>query len=210
VTITYSPIGHCITPHKELTGMPIQPVGARGVKGCIQVLPQYAEGLKDLEGFSHVFVLYHLHRVEGYDLMVKPFLDNDLHGIFATRSPRRPNPMGLSVLRITGVHGNLVRVEDVDMLDGTPVIDIKPFVADFDLRGADRFGWFEGRSDNATTMRSDDRFVGPGAAPSPNGAARPEGPTLAAHPAPPEPTAPGAPGRAAARKARKATESADA
>ncbi len=157
--ITYTPIGFFKTPFTEVNGMPIQPIGANDVEGSIEVLPEYSEGLKDLEGFSHVYVLYHLHEIVGFDLMVKPFLDNDRHGIFATRSPKRPNSIGLSVMRLKGVANNSVFLEGIDVLDRTPVIDIKPYVADFDRCDADRFGWFEGKSANAKHHRSDERFA---------------------------------------------------
>jgi tRNA (adenine37-N6)-methyltransferase len=157
--ITYAPIGFFKTPFTEVKGMPIQPIGANDVEGSIEVLPEYSEGLKDLEGFSHVYVLYHLHKIVGFDLMVKPFLDNDRHGIFATRSPKRPNSIGLSVMRLKGIAGNSVFLEGIDVLDRTPVIDIKPYVADFDSCDADRFGWFEGKSANAKHHRSDERFA---------------------------------------------------
>lgn len=159
MNIAYKPIGYFRTPFTEIKGMPIQPIGGHGVEGIIDVLPQYSEGLKDLEGFSHVYVLYHLHEIVGYDLMVKPFLDTDRHGIFATRSPKRPNPIGLSVMRLKGVSGNSVLLECIDVLNNTPVIDIKPYVADFDRCNADRFGWFEGKSANAVHHRSDERFA---------------------------------------------------
>ena len=157
--IAYTPIGYFHSPFTEIKGMPIQPIGASGITGTIDVLPEYSEGLKDLEGFSHVFVLYHLHQIVGFDLMVKPFLDTNRHGIFATRSPKRPNPIGLSVMRLTGVAGNSVRLEGVDVLDQTPVIDIKPYVADFDHCYAERAGWFEGKSTRAVHHRSDERFA---------------------------------------------------
>lgn len=164
MNIAYKPIGYFKTPYTDIKGMPIQPVGGYGVEGVIDVLPEYAKGLKDLEGFSHVFVLYHLHQIEGFDLMVKPFLDTDRHGIFATRSPKRPNPIGLSVMRLKGILGSLVFLEGIDVLNETPVIDIKPYVADFDRCDADRFGWFEGKSQRATHHRSDDRFTAQAAA----------------------------------------------
>ena len=117
-----------------------------------------AEGLADLEGFSHVFLLYHLHRVQGYDLTVRPFLDNADHGIFATRSPKRPNPIGLSVLELAGVTGTTVHLRNVDILDGTPVLDIKPYVPHFDVWSAGRVGWFSTKAQNADGYVSDDRF----------------------------------------------------
>lgn len=159
MNIAYNPIGYFKSPFIAIKGMPIQPVGAKGVEGSIEILPEYRAGLKDLEGFSHVFVLYHLHEIKGYELMVTPFLDKEKHGIFATRSPKRPNPIGLSVMRVKGVTDSSVLLECIDVLDQTPVIDIKPYVADFDRCDADRFGWFEGKSANAQHHRSDERFA---------------------------------------------------
>ncbi len=159
MNIAYTPIGYFKTPFTNIKGMPIQPVGGNSIEGMIDVLPEYREGLKDLEGFSHVYVLYHLHEIVGFDLMVKPFLDTARHGIFATRSPKRPNPIGLSVMRLMGVTDSSVMLECIDVLDQTPVIDIKPYVADFDRCNADRFGWFEGKSGNAVHHRSDERFA---------------------------------------------------
>ncbi len=159
MNISYSPIGYFRSPYTEINGMPIQPIGAEDVEGFIEVLPEFSAGLKDLEGFSHVYVLYHLHQIEGYDLMIKPFLDTKRHGVFATRSPKRPNPIGLSVMRLLSVCGIYVFLKGIDVLDQTPVIDIKPYVADFDRCDADRFGWFEGKSRNATYHRSDERFA---------------------------------------------------
>ena len=156
--IAYRPIGILRSPFADIAGMPIQPVGAIGILGRVEVRPEFARGLTDLEGFSHVFVLYHLHRVTGYDLLVKPFLDTDRHGIFATRSPKRPNPIGLSVLELAGVEGTTVHLRNVDVLDGTPVLDIKPYVPRFDVWSAKRTGWFAGKDGQAKTRRSDDRF----------------------------------------------------
>ena len=156
--ISYSPIGYFRSPYTEIKGMPIQPIGAEDVEGYIEVLPEFSGGLQDLEGFSHVFILYHLHRIQGFDLMIQPFLDTKLHGVFATRSPKRPNPIGLSVMQLQEVSGFKVFLRGIDVLDLTPVIDIKPYVADFDRCDANRFGWFEGKSANATHHRSDERF----------------------------------------------------
>lgn len=160
MSITFSPIGYFRTPFTEIKGMPIQPIGAADIEGHIEVLPDFMAGLKDLEDFSHLIVLYHLHRIAGHELVVQPFLDIEKHGIFATRSPRRPNPVGLSIMRLTGVSGRNVYLQGIDVLDQTPVIDIKPYVADFDQCNADRFGWFEGKSGNAKHHQSDERFAG--------------------------------------------------
>ncbi len=158
MNITYRPIGYFRTPFTDIKGMPIQPIGGSDVEGVIDILPEFREGLVDLEGFSHAYVLYHLHRIQGFDLMVRPFLDNDRHGIFATRSPKRPNPIGLSVMRIKEVTEVSVVLEGIDVLDRTPVIDIKPYVMDFDRFEPERCGWFEGKSSDATHLRSDERF----------------------------------------------------
>ncbi len=156
--IAYRPIGIVRSPFRDTKGMPVQPVGAIGVAGRVEVHPDFAGGLMDLAGFSHVFLLYHLHRVAGYDLVVRPFLDNADHGIFATRSPTRPNPIGLSVLELAGVEGTVVHLRNVDVLDGTPVLDIKPYVPHFDVWQADKVGWFAHNARKADAYRSDDRF----------------------------------------------------
>jgi len=156
--ICYESIGTVRSPFKEVIGMPIQPIGAKGVQGVINIHPGFAEGLKDLDGFSYIFLLYHLHRTAGFSLIVKPFLDNDDHGVFATRVPKRPNSIGLSVLKLVRVEGVVVHVENIDILDGTPVLDIKPYVPEFDVWDADRVGWFEGKASNAHHHRSDGRF----------------------------------------------------
>lgn len=159
MNIVYKPIGYFQTPHKCIKGMPIQPSGAHGCKGTLHVLPEFREGLKDIEGFSHLIILYHLHEICGQELTVLPFLDTTPHGIFATRSPRRPNPLGLSVMTLCEATPEALILDNVDVLDGTPVIDIKPYVPDFDIWPADRVGWFEGKSANAATHRSDERFA---------------------------------------------------
>ena len=154
---TYRPIGVIRTPHKEPEGTPIQPTGAQGIEGTIELNPEYIPGLKDIEGFSHVILLYHFHRAEGYSLQVRPYMDKDTHGVFATRIPGRPNPIGLSVVRLLGIDGGTLRIQDVDILDGTPLLDIKPYVPAFDHRETDRIGWLTGRSGNVRHAKSDGR-----------------------------------------------------
>jgi len=134
--VAYAPIGLIRTPFRDIAGMPVQPPGARGVAGQVIVDEIYREGLQDLGGFSHVFLLYHLHLCNGCALQVKPFLDNAEHSIFACRSPGRPNPIGLSLVRLVRVDGVVLHVEDVDMVDGTPLLDIKP-VPLFDTAATD-------------------------------------------------------------------------
>ena len=155
---TYTPIGTIHSPYTDIAGMPIQPSGARGVRGTIEIRSDLSEGLSDLDGFSHIILLYALHRCTGYSLTVTPFLDPAPHGIFATRSPKRPNAIGLSVVRLMGMDGCVLTIEDVDILDGTPLLDIKPYVPAFDAHPDTRHGWFEHTAGNAETVRSDDRF----------------------------------------------------
>ena len=158
--IELEPIGTIHTPFKDIDGMPIQAIGAKGIKGELHIKDKFKEGLKDLEGFSHANILFHFHEVEGYDLVVKPFLDNEKRGIFATRSPKRPNRIGSSIVEINKIEDNVVHISNVDILDGTPLIDIKPYVPHLweetieDLR----IGWFEDKHQNARTQKSDSRF----------------------------------------------------
>jgi tRNA-Thr(GGU) m(6)t(6)A37 methyltransferase TsaA len=156
--VSFDYIGSLSTPFKGVEGMPIQTAGAEGLVGKAIIESPYVGGLKDLEGFSHIILIYHLDRIAGYALEVVPFLDDKSHGIFATRSPKRPNPIGISVVRLLSVEGNVVSFAGPDMLDGTPLLDIKPYVARFDRFSPEREGWFEGKAGNAATVKSDGRF----------------------------------------------------
>jgi tRNA-Thr(GGU) m(6)t(6)A37 methyltransferase TsaA len=156
--ITFEPIGTIHTPFKQPQGMPIQPTGAQGVQGTVELAPEYVPGLKDLDGFSHVVLLYHLHLSEGYSLTVKPFMDETPRGLFATRAPRRPNPIGLSVVQLVRVEGSTLHVENVDVVDGTPLLDLKPFVPVFDAPEDMRLGWLEDKAGQSFETRADDRF----------------------------------------------------
>ena len=156
--VTFRPIGIIRTPFTDTDGMPIQAVGATGVGGSIELDPAYAEGLADLDGFSHLTLLFHLHRMTSARLTVTPFMDDRPHGLFATRSPARPNPIGLSTVRLVGIEGTTLRIEDVDMLDGTPLLDIKPYVPQLDDRPNARIGWYLGRVDHVAELRSDNRY----------------------------------------------------
>jgi tRNA-Thr(GGU) m(6)t(6)A37 methyltransferase TsaA len=138
--------------------MPIQPAGARGVAGTVEVIPEYGDGLKDLDGFSHVFLLYHFHLSQGYSLTVKPYLDDSLRGVFATRAPRRPNAIGISVVRLVAIEGCTLHIEDLDIVDSTPLLDIKPYVSEFDCREAERIGWLSGKAEKAAQVGADERF----------------------------------------------------
>lgn len=158
--MSFSYIGIIRTPHKTREGTPIQPPGAKGVIGTVEVDPAFAEGLCDLDGFSHVILLYHFHLSEGHKLTIRPFLDQSTHGVFSTRAPRRPIPIGLSVVRLVSVSGCTLTVEGVDMVDETPLLDIKPFVPAFDVpEGGVRTGWLEQNSNNAQKIKADKRFL---------------------------------------------------
>ncbi|PKL64004.1 MAG: tRNA (N6-threonylcarbamoyladenosine(37)-N6)-methyltransferase TrmO [Methanomicrobiales archaeon HGW-Methanomicrobiales-3] len=156
--ISLTPIGIIHSPHKDLAGMPIQPAGAKGIRGSISLKEEFRDGLRDLEGFSRIILIYALHRVNGYALEVVPFLDDKSHGIFATRAPKRPNAIGLSVVRLVSVNGNEIGIEDVDILDGTPLLDIKPYVPAFDSFPMEKAGWFDHCCHTADCVRSDRRF----------------------------------------------------
>lgn len=156
--IRYKPIGIIHSPFKDIQGMPIQPAGAEGVAGRVEIEPAYIEGLKDLEGFSHIILIYHFHLSKGYALEVKPFMDDRVHGVFSTRAPRRPNSIGLSVVRLVSVRGHNLEVQDVDIVDGTPLLDIKPYVPKFDVRSVDRIGWLSQRVNRVHDMTADERF----------------------------------------------------
>lgn len=159
MSITFASIGVIHTPFTDLSGMPIQPSGAGEVTGTIVLEPQYEEGLRDLDGFSHLILIYHFHRSSGFQLMVKPFLDTVPRGLFATRAPRRPNPIGLSIVRLLGIANNILTVQGIDVLDGTPLLDVKPWIPAFDGQGDVRVGWMEKKQEDAHEMRSDGRFV---------------------------------------------------
>ena len=156
--MNYRPVGIIHSPFKEIEYMPIQPTGASGIQAIVEVFPEFAEGLRDLEGFSHIILLYHFHRVQESRLTVTPFLDSQPRGVFATRAPKRPNPIGLSIVKLLGVEQSILHVENVDILDGTPLLDIKPYVPEFDQHPADRVGWLEQAKGSVQRTRSDDRF----------------------------------------------------
>jgi tRNA-Thr(GGU) m(6)t(6)A37 methyltransferase TsaA len=154
--IEYRPIGVIHTLLKEPSGAPIQPSRGRRVRGTVELFPEFGDGLADLDGFSHVVLLYHFDRVRGFDLRVTPYLDTVERGLFATRAPRRPNPIGLSVVRLVGIDGNVMTIEEVDILDDTPLLDVKPYVAEFDHREETREGWLERVRERE--VDADDRF----------------------------------------------------
>lgn len=156
--ITYRPIGVIHSAFTDLNEMPIQPTSVASAPGIAEVFPEFAEGLKDLEGFSYVILLYHLHQAPRVELTVTPFLGSGKRGIFATRAPTRPNPIGLSIVQLLRVDGNRLELGNIDILDGTPLLDIKPYVPDFDRPEEARAGWLEAERGKVKDARSDDRF----------------------------------------------------
>jgi len=156
--IAYRPIGTIHSPFQSPVGMPVQPTGAVGTLGHIDLEPEFAAGLQDLEGFSHLILLYHFHQVSGVQLTVTPFLDTEPHGVFATRAPKRPNPIGLSIVRLLSCQGCRLEIADIDALDSTPLLDLKPYVPEFDSRTEVRTGWLDGARGRVRSRRSDDRF----------------------------------------------------
>jgi tRNA (adenine37-N6)-methyltransferase len=156
--IRYKPIGIIHSAFKDAKGMPIQPSGAKGVAGTVEMSPDFIEGLKDLEGFSHIILIYHFHLSKGYTLSVKPFMDDKLHGVFATRAPRRPNSIGISVVKLIKVEGNLLYIENVDIIDGTPLLDIKPYISEVDAHKVEKAGWLSGKAETMHNVKADERF----------------------------------------------------
>jgi len=157
--IKYKPIGIIHSPFREPRGTPIQSAAAKDVEGTVEVFPEYVEGLKDIDGFSHIILVYHFHLVKGISLKVKPYMDDALRGIFATRAPPRPNPIGISVVRLVKVEGNILRIRDVDIVDGTPLLDIKPYVPEFDVRKVEKIGWLKKRVSKLHRAKDDGRFM---------------------------------------------------
>lgn len=156
--IEFNPIGYVRSPFKEPSGVPIQTKAGSDIKGEIEVLEEFIEGLSDLDGFSHVIILTHLHAHQGYKLKVTPFLDDVERGVFSTRAPRRPNPIGFHLVRLEAVEGNILKIIDIDMIDGTPVLDIKPYIPQGDEREECRIGWLEGKLQRFLNEHGDDRF----------------------------------------------------
>ncbi|HUW07227.1 MAG TPA: tRNA (N6-threonylcarbamoyladenosine(37)-N6)-methyltransferase TrmO [Williamwhitmania sp.] len=157
--IKFESIGTIHTPFKTGEGMPIQSVSAEGVKGTIELKQELVDGLLDLDGFSHIMLLYQFHKSTGYSLHTKPFIQETPHGVFATRAPQRPNSIGLSVVKLISISGNVLEIENVDMLDGTPLLDIKPYISQFDIHKTEKNGWFEKTRVNLKEVKSDDRFM---------------------------------------------------
>jgi len=158
-TIAYRPIGIVHSPHKAPKGSPIQPTAAAGIAGRIEIYPEFAGGLADLAGFSHIYLIYHFHLSKKFSLKVKPFLDDHRRGVFATRAPSRPNPIGVSVVRLVGIAGPTLRIQDVDVVDNTPLLDIKPYVPAFDVHPVEKIGWIGETTRKIGDARDDGRFT---------------------------------------------------
>jgi len=154
-------IGVIHSPFKKAKGTPIQPAFANGAKGTVEVYPDYAEGIKDLEGFERIWLIYRFHKASRPRLLVKPYMDDTERGLFATRAPCRPNPIGISAVRLLRVEDYKLYIEDVDILDGTPLLDIKPYVPKFDCFEVKRIGWFAGVKIENHTKFADNRFCDP-------------------------------------------------
>ena len=157
--VVYQPIGVVHSPFKTPRDVPIQATAAEGVPGCVDLPMDYVKGLKDVEGFSYLILIYHFHLAHEYSLLVKPFLDKRLHGLFATRAHSRPNPVGLLVVRLTKIENNLLHIQDVDRIDGTPLLDIKPFIPEFDQRNAEKIRWLAVKVNKMHSSRDDGRFA---------------------------------------------------
>lgn len=156
--VNYKSIGIIHSQFERTHDMPNQPSAAKGITGTVEVYPEYNKGLKDLEGFSHIILIYHFHLSYGYRLEVMPFLDESLRGVFATRAPKRPNQIGISVVKLNRVEKNILHIENVDIINGTPLLDIKPFIPDFDATEIIKLGWLESSRHKFSTRNSDNRF----------------------------------------------------
>ena len=156
---TIKPIGIIHSPFNSLENMPIQPRGAVDVEGCVVVDDAWVDGLRDLDGFSHIYLIYSFHNARRTELRVTPFMDKCQRGVFATRSPLRPNHIGMSIVRLVKVEGNTLIVRGIDVLDGTPLLDIKPYIEKFDAVESSCSGWMKAGDDDVCRKRSDDRFI---------------------------------------------------
>lgn len=157
-TISFNPIGIIHTPFKETAGMPIQPPGALGINGTVEVFPEFSEGLQDIEEFSHIILIYHFNKSKDFKLKIAPFLEDEVHGVFAVRAPKRPNPIGISVVKLLRREDNIIYIDNPDILDGTPLLDIKPYIPDFDAYPDAIAGWQEKHKGKVRKHKSDDRF----------------------------------------------------
>ncbi|MEA1954063.1 MAG: tRNA (N6-threonylcarbamoyladenosine(37)-N6)-methyltransferase TrmO [Campylobacterota bacterium] len=163
MTFELTQIATICSPFCDLEGMPVQPKGAKETCATIAFKEEYAEGLKDLDGFSHVYLIYYFHKVKEPQLSVLPFNDktHTSRGVFSTRTPMHPNSIGLSVVELIKVKNNIVTIRGVDILDGTPLLDIKPYIENFDkVEGEVKSGWMQSSQEEISKKKSDTRFVG--------------------------------------------------
>jgi len=158
-TLTLEAMGIIHSPIDSPENAPIQPKGAADICGEVEVFPQFAAGLQDLEGFSHIYLLYHCHKAKRTELLVTPFMDTVQRGVFATRSPLRPNHIGLSIVELTGIQDNILQIKGVDVIDQTPLLDIKPYIHNFDSVSQSKSGWMKADAEAVSARRSDDRFI---------------------------------------------------
>ena len=156
--IMYRPIGIIYSPYKEPRGIPIQPTAAKDIEGIIEIFPEYTEGLKDIQGFSHIILIYHLHLSKEFSLKVKPYMDDNMRGVFATRSPSRPNPIGISIVRLNKVDNNILYIRNIDIVNRTPLLDIKPYVPEFDIWKVEKIGWLDKKINKLSKVKDDGRF----------------------------------------------------
>ncbi|WP_415249545.1 tRNA (N6-threonylcarbamoyladenosine(37)-N6)-methyltransferase TrmO [Sulfurimonas sp.] len=157
--MTLHSIGIIKTPFKELQNMPIQPKGSESTIAKLIINKEYEEGLKDLDGFSHIYLIYYFHKTTRTELSVIPFMDIENHGVFATRSPLRPSHIGMSLTKIISVTNNIVTVEGIDILDETPLLDIKPYIPQFEQVNDVKTGWMKKNENEVSLKKSDTRFI---------------------------------------------------
>jgi len=156
--IVVNQIGVIHSPHKEIVGTPIQPKAANGIKGSVEVFPEFMDGLRDLEQFSHIYLIYYFHLLKKSSLLVTPFMDSKQRGVFSTRAPGRPNHIGISIVNLLRIEKNILYISDVDIVDSTPLLDIKPYVPDFDIRKVEKIGWLDDNVDKLSGSKDDGRF----------------------------------------------------
>lgn len=159
MTINFKQIGTIYSDFIRRDGMPIQSTGALEVKGKIVLDKDLAEGLNDLLGFSHIMLIYYFHKSVGFELETKPFLDNKKRGVFSTRAPKRPNAIGISVVKLLEIENNTLFIENVDMVNETPLLDIKPYIPEFDCHQVEKQGWIENKINKLNAIKSDKRFM---------------------------------------------------
>jgi len=157
--IKYKPIGVIHSPFKEPRGVPIQPTAGQNIDGTVEIFPEYIEGLEDIEKFSHIILIYHFHLSREFSLKIKPYMDNQVHGVFATRAPSRPNHIGISIVHLIKVEKEKLYIKDLDIVDGTPLLDIKPYVPEFDIRQVKKIGWLKKNVDKLPQTKDDGRFM---------------------------------------------------